>query len=60
MKAWKVYCDSKYIGIIETNYEFAYEYWKKRSQSTGKKYTLKIETILHKPSKGMNVISSIA
>ena len=34
---WKVYFDSKFIGIIETNYQFASTYWGNR----GKQFTLK-------------------
>jgi len=28
--AWKVYRNSKFIGIIETNFPFASAYWSKR------------------------------
>lgn len=27
---WKVYKNNKFLGIIETNFEFASEYWKNK------------------------------
>jgi hypothetical protein len=30
MKAWKVYVDGVYTGIVETDYVYASQYWAKR------------------------------
>lgn len=37
---WSVYCGKKFIGIKESNYEFAFKYWSERSRITGKKFKL--------------------
>lgn len=37
---WKVYRGNKWVGIIETNYTYAYKYWAEYGRRTGKKYRL--------------------
>lgn len=38
---WEVWKDGKPFGLIETNYEYAVEYWKEREIQTGQKFELK-------------------
>lgn len=38
--SWKVYINGKDSGIIETNYEWASQYWNEKARRTGKKIKL--------------------
>lgn len=38
---WEVWREGNFIGLIETNYEYAVEYWDERSRLTGQKFKLK-------------------
>lgn len=38
--AWKVTVTGKDTGIVETNYEWARQYWKQRSRATGLRFRL--------------------